>query len=85
MAKTETVKKPVYSKIPPDVKAIGAIASGHYAVFCNGLLKAGEVFVFLNKLEEKKKTIPLVGYVTVKGEKIFYCRYGFVNDPDIYE
>jgi hypothetical protein len=73
-----------YSKIPQDVKAIGAIASGHYAVFC-GLMKAGEVFVKLQKDEDKGKSVPLVGYVTIKGKKIYYCRYGLVDDPSIYK
>lgn len=76
---------PTYSKIPLEVKAIGAIASGRFAVFCNGLLKAGSVFTKLEKLDTKRKAFPAVGYIKINGEKIYYCRYGFVNDPEIYE
>lgn len=75
---------PTYSKIPLEVKAIGAIASGRFAVFC-GLLKAGSVFTKLEKLDSEGKAFPMVGFITIKGEKIYYCRYGFVDDPDIYE
>jgi hypothetical protein len=74
---------PTYSKIPANVKAIGAIAIGRYAIFCKGLLKASDVGSKLNKAD-KNKGIPAVGYISHKGEKIYYCRYGFVNDPDIY-
>lgn len=74
-----------YSKIPQEVKAIGAVVSGHYAVFCKGLLKAGEVFVKLQKKEESGKSVPLVGYVTVERERIYYCRYGLLNDTTIYK
>ena len=72
-----------FQKIPQKIKAIGSIAIGRYAIFCNGLLKAGEVCSLLEKQDEKKG-IPVVGYVTHRGEKIFYCRYGFINDPDVY-
>ena len=76
---------PTYSKIPALMKEIGVIASGHYAVFCKGLLKAGSVFTRLQKREDKGREIPLVGYFTVKGERIYYCRYGLVDEPDIYK
>ena len=74
---------PTYKKIPKDAKAIGAIAIGQYAIFCKGLFKAGMLY---NKLiaADKKRSIPAVGYISYKGEKVYYCRYGFVNDPDVY-
>lgn len=74
---------PTYSKIPPEIKAIGAIAIGPYAVFCKGLIKASNVAGKLNKAD-KKNGIPGCGYLVYKKEKIYYCRYGFLNDPDIY-
>lgn len=74
---------PTFKKIPKDVKAIGAIGCGPYAIFCKGLLKASDVANRLQKAE-KRNGIPVVGYVSLKGEKIYYCRYGFVDDPDVY-
>ncbi len=73
---------PTFSKIPKAAKEIGAIAINQYAIFCKGILKAGNVVKILQK--EEKKGIPACGYVRVKGEKIYYCRYGFVDDKDIY-
>jgi len=73
---------PTFKKIPKKIKAIGSIASGRYCVFA-GLMNAGKVFTALEKAH-KKGAIPMVGYVTVKGEKFFYCLYGLVDDPDIY-
>ena len=73
---------PTFKKIPQKVKDTGCIGIDRYAVFCKGLLKASSVVDKLSKAE--KKGIPAVGYVTIKGEKIYYCRYGFVDDPDIY-
>lgn len=75
---------PTYSKIPQNIKKLHTTASGRYVVFTKGgLLEAGEVFVRLEEAE-KRKTIPLVGYVTIKGKKYYYCAYGLFNDPDIY-
>jgi hypothetical protein len=73
---------PTFAKIPMEVKAIGAIAIDRYAVFCKGLLTAGAVVMKLQKAE--KKGLPAVGYLIHKGQKIYYCRYGFINDKDIY-
>lgn len=73
---------PTYSKIPKKDREIGAIAINQYAVFCHRIFKAGEVVKKLQKA--KKKGMPACGYVSIKGVKIYYCRYGFVNDEDIY-
>lgn len=74
---------PTFSKIPKSAREIGAIAINQYAVFCEGIFKAGKVVTRLQKAE--KKGMPACGYVSIKGEKIYYCRYGFVNDEDIYD
>jgi hypothetical protein len=68
-------------KIPHKLKGTG-IASGHYVVFAP-LLKCGPVF---KALERRDNTIgiPAMGKITVKGKSYFFCRYGFVNDDDIY-
>lgn len=73
-----------FQKIPPDVKQIGAIAIGRYAIFCKGFLKATTIVDKLVKADNKKG-IPIVGFIQIKKEKIFYCRFGFINDNDIYE
>lgn len=74
---------PTYAKIPPNIKAIGAIAIGRYAVFCRGIIKASNIARKLDNAD-KKSGIPAVGYISHKGDKTYYCRYGFVDDPDIY-
>lgn len=73
-----------YKKIPADVKAKGCICTGHFAVFCKGLLKASAVAAKLYKADKKRGGIPVVGYITHNKERVYYCRYGFVDDPDIY-
>lgn len=73
----------VCEKIPPEAKQIGAIAVGRYAIFCKGLIKAGTVCTILYK-KDKRNGIPFCGYVAIKKEKIYYCLYGFINDPSIY-
>ncbi|MGZ3999593.1 MAG: hypothetical protein ACXVIY_03145 [Mucilaginibacter sp.] len=65
------------------MRKIGAIASGHYAVFAKGPLQASPAFVALHKADVSTG-IPAYGKITVKGKVFYYCRYGFVNDPDIY-
>lgn len=74
---------PTYKKIPPAVKEIGAVGITKWAVFCRGLLKAALVVDKLEKAE-KRGGVPIVGYLQMDGERIYYCRYGFVDDPDIY-
>lgn len=74
---------PTFKKIPPNIKAIGVIALGHYAIFCKGLIKAAAVATILQR-EDNKNGIPGVGFITLKKEKIYYCRYGYVNNPIIY-
>jgi len=73
---------PTFKKIPKEIRVIGAVAIGRYAIFCKGVLKASTIATKLDKAE--KNGIPAVGYVTMKGEKIYYCRYGLINDPDVY-
>lgn len=75
---------PTFSKIPFEVIDIGAIGIAGYAIYCRGLLKAAAVCDKLHKAD-LRKGIPLCGYMQYKGEKVYYCRYGFVEDPDIYE
>jgi|GEM_PF-2599498 len=72
---------PKYCKIPHFLKG-EAIASGHYCVFGN-LLEVGPAFIALVK-KDKATGIPAHGIIQVKGKKYYYCRYGFVSDPDIY-
>ena len=73
---------PTFQKIPKKVKAKGCVASGRYCVFA-GLMQAGNAFTALAKAE-KRGAIPMVGYITVKGKRYYYCLYGLVDDPDIY-
>ena len=75
---------PVFKKIPQPVKAMGAVAGGRYAVFCVGLLKASAIIDRLQKAD-RRGGIPAHGYVTYKKERVYYCLYGFVDDPNIYE
>lgn len=75
---------PVYSKIPLKVKEKGAIAGGHWAVYCDSIITASRICRKLNEAS-KKGDCPLVGYVTSGGTRYYYCRYGFINDPDIYK
>lgn len=75
---------PVFKKIPQSAKAIGAVAGGRYAVFCVGLLKACAVIERLQKADQRGG-IPAYGYITYKGERVYYCLYGFVDNPDTYE
>jgi len=74
---------PTFCKIPISVKQTGSIAGSGYAVFCKGLLKASEVIVRLEKYDSGGG-LPAYGYLIHKKEKIYYCRYGFVNDPATY-
>lgn len=75
---------PTASKIPQEAKKIGAVAIGRYAIFCEGILVAGEIHDKLAAADQKKG-LPAVGYISIKGQKIYYCRYAFVNDKDIYK
>lgn len=74
---------PTFSKIPLEEKAKGAIVNGGIAVF-GSLLKVGPAMVKLQTADEKKG-IPAYGYITITGIRFYYCRYGFLNDPDIYK
>lgn len=73
-----------FAKIPLLEKKKGAIASGHFAVF-GSLMKVGSAMVKLETEYESKKGVPAHGYVTIKGVRFYYCMYGFIDDPDIYE
>jgi hypothetical protein len=73
---------PIYKKIPHRLKG-QAIAIGPYAIFCTGLLRAAAIAKKLQGIDEHKG-IPAHGTVQYNKESIYYCRYGFVNDPDIY-
>ena len=74
---------PSFCKIPQEVKKTGCVAIGHYAVFCKSAVTAAQVATVIRK-HDLEKGIPAVGFLTIKGKKFYYCRYGFVNDPDIY-
>ena len=74
---------PTYKKIPPRVKKQGAVAIGRYGIFCSSVITAAEIATTLGTLEDKK-TIPMVGYVTRKGQRIYYCLQGLLEDPIIY-
>ena len=73
---------PTYSKIPAKEKAKGAVANGGIAVF-GGMLSVGPAMVKLQKADASKG-IPAYGYITIEGKRWYYCRYGFLDDPDIY-
>lgn len=75
---------PTFKKIPLSEKAKKAIVCGRYAIFCFGLLKASKIADRLQKADIKNG-IPAYGYVTFKHERVYYCLYGFINDPDTYE
>lgn len=75
---------PTESKIPLTEKRIGALTMGQYAIFCEAGLLATEVHDKLVQAD-KKKGMPAVGYINVKGKKIYYCRYAFINDTGIYK
>lgn len=75
---------PTFKRIPASVKEKGCVAIGGWAVFCKGILRASEVVTRLQRADSKGKC-PIVGCLMFKGEKIYYCRYGFVDDADIYE
>lgn len=73
---------PIYKKIP--IKLYGqCVAIGHYAIFTKSVLTAGAV---ASKLEgiDKSKGVPAHGTVQYNKESYYYCRYGFVDDRDIY-
>lgn len=74
---------PTFKKIPKKIKDKGCVASGRFCVFA-GLLQAGNAFVALEKADKKGSSIPVVGFITVKGKRYYYCLSGFINDPDIY-
>ena len=74
---------PTFSKIPLEEKAKGAIINGRIAVF-GSLLKVGPAMAKLQTADEKKG-IPAYGYITLAGNRFYYCRYGFLDDPDIYK
>jgi len=71
-------------KIPQEVKEKKAIAIGGYAIFCQGFMKAVNITTEIQKADKKKKGIPAYGFIMYKNQKVYYCRYGFVEDPDIY-
>ena len=72
-----------FCKIPKNVKNIGCIAIGNYAIFCKGVVKAANVHDKL--IQSEKKGIPAVGFLHFNKEKVYYCRLGFVNDKKIYQ
>lgn len=74
---------PTYQKIPPHIRKQGCVAINGYAIFCKGLLKAAAISQALLKAD-KKTGIPAVGTITHHKIKYYYCRYGFLKDPDIY-
>lgn len=69
---------PQHLKDSPDKIAIGA-----FCVFAGSLLTAGAIVEKLYK-KEGKHGLPACGFMHYKGKKYWWCRYGFVNDPDIY-
>lgn len=72
-----------FSQIPVKEKEIGVTAIGRYAIFVRGLLTATTIANKLAKLDNKGG-IPVHGFITFKKKKIYYCRFGFVNDDSIY-
>jgi hypothetical protein len=76
------VKLPTKSKIPKELKGT-AVASGSWAVFA-GIIRAGKIFTMLQDIPTTK-AVPISGYFTDKAGKVYYCRYGFINDKEIYK
>jgi hypothetical protein len=70
-----------FSKIPKEKKGTEVVAIGMFAVFCSSLRKASAV---VEQLHKKRGDIPACGYATVNREKVYWCRYGFLNDNTIY-
>jgi len=70
-------------KIPLKLKGTHVICGGHFAVFTDSFLKGTSVITELYK-KEKSKGLPCMGQISFKGIKYYWCRYGFVDDPDIY-
>lgn len=75
---------PRHSKLPKELKESHNTASGSWVVFA-GMLAAGVVFEKIQLLESKKRTIPLVGYFIVNNKKVYYVRFGLLNDPDVWQ
>jgi hypothetical protein len=73
-------KLPLILKDSPD-----KIAIGHFCVFTGSLLTAGKITAKLYAQDKKKDGIPAYGFLHHKGKKIYWCKYGFVTDPDIYQ
>ena len=84
---------PTFRRIPDSIKKKNiATARGRWVVFAP-IKKAAPVLNHLdaiaNKLdnippEEEKPNLPAFGSLTFKGEKYFYCGFGFFDDPDAY-
>jgi hypothetical protein len=71
---------PTYAKIPKKIDKTQTVAIGSWVIFVKSLSEASAVAIALSRYD----SAPLVGHITLKGKKYYYCRYGFLNDPDIY-
>jgi hypothetical protein len=72
-------KIPLHLKDSPD-----KIATGHFCIFTGSLLVAGKIVTKLYALDKKHDGLPAYGQMVCKGKKVYWCKYGFVSDPDIY-
>lgn len=70
--------KKVYSKIPIAIKDEHQVAFDHWVIWCS-LLDVGKYASLLNR-----GTGPMVGYILDGKRKVWFCRYGFINDSDIW-
>tara|TARA_B100000508_G_C11464650_1_gene280976 strand:+ start:908 stop:1123 length:216 start_codon:yes stop_codon:yes gene_type:complete len=68
------------SKLPKRLKKEEVVAIGPIAVWTKSIITAGEVLTRV----QRRKSVGLCGTATVKGKKIYWCRYGFLNDDMIY-
>jgi len=64
-------------KLPRRLLGAPRIDIGHLSVFCEGVLTASHVC-------RKANRRAMAGYVLVQGKRVYWVRYGFVNDPNAY-
>lgn len=70
--------KKVYSKLPLSIKGKHNVAFDYWVVWCS-LLQVGK---YAPVLYGKG---PMIGYIKDGKKKVWFCRYGFINDNDIWD
>jgi|GEM_PF-2676232 len=64
-------------KLPARLKGMPRIDIGHLSVFTERLFTASAVATRHNRRA-------MAGYCIIKGKRVYWVRYGFVNDPSAY-